>query len=546
MTTSASDRDHRTVPLPQPFRRAVALLVRRTIGVGDYADGTVNVLFGDTPVFGGLLDCSKEDVMAACSRLTVKPALVTGPKDCADLLRRVTPRTPVCTKCGEFPLSSVGGKISELPDGSRCPFCTDGTAKIVPMTLRKLAWTDGRLVAPQESQDFRAVPGHAIPLDDEGILAWLDGKEEMDRWLARALHVTNTPIYAFLAYANLARKRLDRTDDAIRLLRSPKDFGLETPEQMEDAAKRSAHYVANREETNLPAMPVLAALHGIRRSRETSITLGERTYLIEKHTADDKHRTFRAFWDNTPTERVVIKIGHETDGETAARMENERRILARLNASTVQGDYHFTMLLPHVISAWVWDEEYDRPVTVFRYKSRFDWTLADVIREYPEGVDPKTMVWMWNRILMLLGWVHMNRIAHGELLPENILLNVQTHGALFTGWDGAGAFGSPVTKHHRDGMEPTSIDNTKHSAARDIAMTARCMIAVLGGDPATGRIPASVPKPIVDIILAHAGSATVDGSATETDALELHERFGKVTKAVYGKREFVPFHMPRR
>jgi len=68
---------------------------------------------------------------------------------------------------------------------------------------------------------------------------------------------------------------------------------------------------------------------------------------------------------------------------------------------------------------------------------------------------------------------------------------------------------------------------------------------VLGGNPADGSLPASVPAPIADILRLH---ARYDGGRPGriVDAFALEKEFGKVAKAVYGPRKYHPFQMPRR
>jgi hypothetical protein len=76
-------------------------------------------------------------------------------------------------------------------------------------------------------------------------------------------------------------------------------------------------------------------------------------------------------------------------------------------------------------------------------------------------------------------------------------------------------------------------------------MSARCMISVLGGDPGTGDLPASVPGPIADILRTHARYDARDVGGRIDDPLTLEKEFGRIAESVYGPRRYHPFRMPR-
>ena len=65
------------------------------------------------------------------------------------------------------------------------------------------------------------------------------------------------------------------------------------------------------------------------------------------------------------------------------------------------------------------------------------YTLAEVRRAYPMGVDPKDMAWMWRRLLVALGFAHLNGVIHGAVLPDNISILPGQHGLLLENWSQA-------------------------------------------------------------------------------------------------------------
>lgn len=60
--------------------------------------------------------------------------------------------------------------------------------------------------------------------------------------------------------------------------------------------------------------------------------------------------------------------------------------------------------------------------------------LEDVRRAYPNGVDPRASVWIWKRLLELLGWVHRAGYTHGAVIPHHLILHAKDHGVVLAGW----------------------------------------------------------------------------------------------------------------
>jgi hypothetical protein len=67
------------------------------------------------------------------------------------------------------------------------------------------------------------------------------------------------------------------------------------------------------------------------------------------------------------------------------------------------------------------------------------------------------------------------------------------------------------------------------------------MIAVLGGDPATASLPASVPAPLADIVRR---TARIKLFESGEDAWTIRETLGEIAKQVFGQPQFIPIVMP--
>lgn len=552
--------DISAVPLPPPWREALTLLVSRSVdspgthGTAVAAAGAViTALFGkDTPSFGQVARSGVAELKTACglAGLGADALPVAKLREIVELLPLVRPETPICDECGNFPLSSSGGKVSTLTSGASCPFCVGGKLAVVPMRLRKLAWTDGRLVEPQVTHDLRAFPGTSIPLDDEAIVAWVGGY--INAALKAALNDAGLPLYGWLAYMQLSQKAIPSYMEVADVLQDMRSAGLKDDAALRRSVAEAQEFLSAREVTNLPRRTRLPFIRGDIDALPR-MTVAGRTYVIEGRVGTgDSCDVYRGAWDSPNTERVIIKVSRGGK-EEAKRLAREVSALTMLASSKENGAPFMSRLLPMAVAAGsVPDGGALRAATVFRYKSGFDWTLADVLAEYPEGVDPRTMVWMMNRCLLLLRWLQMNKAVHAALVPEHVLIHPGYHAATFIGWTRTVRLDSrrstvadPLGPKYAAYLPQEVAENEPVTFDTDVAMLSRCMIAVLGGEPGTGAMPKSVPDQIAAFLYGHARYPDSDSAPCFTAAESLEREFGRTASAVYGKRAFLPFFLPK-
>ena len=73
-------------------------------------------------------------------------------------------------------------------------------------------------------------------------------------------------------------------------------------------------------------------------------------------------------------------------------------------------------------------------------------------------------------------------------------------------------------------------------------MSARCIIAILGGNPETGSLPRIVPPRLSKLVQQIALTEPRD-SARE-DAWSIREELGIIASEVFGSPQFIPIVMP--
>lgn len=169
-------------------------------------------------------------------------------------------------------------------------------------------------------------------------------------------------------------------------------------------------------------------------------------------------------------------------------------------------------------------------------------TLAQVIKAYPKGVDPRDAVWMFNRLLGALIASESGGLIHGAVLPINFQIVPSTHDGVLSNWSYSlkpGEKPRAVIKGYRGWYPPEYFNKQPVDISVDIYMAAMTMIKLLGGNPETKMIPIEVPHQISGLL-----RACLLGPASRTrSAFELWSDFKKVLDKLWA-RKFRPFSMP--
>jgi hypothetical protein len=136
-------------------------------------------------------------------------------------------------------------------------------------------------------------------------------------------------------------------------------------------------------------------------------------------------------------------------------------------------------------------------------------------------------------------------MVHGAVLPPHLLVQKNEHGVRLIGYGSAGLTGEPLSffSVQHQGFYPDGIKLGSSLVPKlDLVMSARCIVALLGGNPATAVLPESVPIPLAKMIQRVALSK-LDSSEIE-HTWTLREELGAIASKVFGAPEFVPIVMP--
>jgi hypothetical protein len=181
---------------------------------------------------------------------------------------------------------------------------------------------------------------------------------------------------------------------------------------------------------------------------------------------------------------------------------------------------------------------------LYRWSGGFLHTLDEVRRAFPGGVEPRQAVWIWRRILETLSLLHQSGVVHGAVLPSHLLVQRADHGVRLVGYGRAGAAGEALVTPSlalEDYYPRAARSAGRLSPLMDIQMSARCIAAVLGGDPSTGEMPGQVPEVLASLVR---NVASDQPGSVAGNAWLLRQKLGAVANLVFGAPRFCPLVMP--
>ena len=210
-------------------------------------------------------------------------------------------------------------------------------------------------------------------------------------------------------------------------------------------------------------------------------------------------------------------------------MEAEAESLKKLWKSATTDN--FKKYLPQMFESF---KASGRRVNVLMSAGKYHRSLVDILSQYPGGLDFRHIVWMMNRLLSVLGYIHEQGIVHGAILPEHLLYQTEDHGLMLVDWCYSVEQGKPIraiVKAHKSYYPPEVLKKRGASPATDIYMAAKVMLL------AAERVPIRFRALLEEWCLVESVRARPQ------DAWGLQERWETLAKEEYGSPKYVRLEM---
>ena len=114
-------------------------------------------------------------------------------------------------------------------------------------------------------------------------------------------------------------------------------------------------------------------------------------------------------------ESIHLKVAKEISDNYL--LKNESRVLKKISHKSI----------PLLVDTFTINDGYE--ANVIRTISR-SYSINEIKEVYPDGVNQEHAVWMMDRLLSVIGYLHTNNIIHGGIEPSNILITPHNHNAI--------------------------------------------------------------------------------------------------------------------
>lgn len=231
---------------------------------------------------------------------------------------------------------------------------------------------------------------------------------------------------------------------------------------------------------------------------------------------------------------VILKIARRSEDNDL--LYNEARILKILWEEQTTHLKH----LPHLLDEFKSDR--GKRGNVLEYLDGYD--LHAVREKYPDGIPQRHIIWIFRRSLSVVGYAHSRGIIHGNIEPAHILIRPHDHNVFLIDWSYAvhrpAESGEGFRALNEIYSAPEVRERRPPLPAADLYSLGKCMVFLLGGDPATNRLPESVEERIrrfIEFFLIPSAPSRAQ------DAWEMYGRLDKLREEVFGPHKFVEFKM---
>jgi serine/threonine protein kinase len=246
-------------------------------------------------------------------------------------------------------------------------------------------------------------------------------------------------------------------------------------------------------------IPVLVGKYVV----ETPLTAGD---IADFYTASMESSVKRS--------NYLLKIARSPNDNDL--LSAEKNVLEKIRAKMKShNSKDWPQTIPEIYESFLMDDgKRKRRVNVMKPFDGF-YTAKEIRERTPEGLDGRTIAWMWKRLLVLLEWVNKAGFVHGAVLPPHVMFypdndgfstrDIRKHSIRLVDWCYAVDFKnrtrlSAWIPEYKDFYAPEILGKTKLGGYTDLYMGAQTMMYLLGNTPGSKKFDVKAPAKILDSI----------------------------------------------
>jgi len=229
-----------------------------------------------------------------------------------------------------------------------------------------------------------------------------------------------------------------------------------------------------------------------------------------------------------------------------SRIDHEAKVLKILFDTSVPTATGFFSMLPGVYETVSYQENgFLRKANPFFLPPGY-CTLAQAIQAYPGGISAESLVWIYRRLLDIIGFAHSKKIIHGAVTPNNILIGQDDiHEVKLINWHNAiinpeedKKFIPSIENQWKDFYPPEVFEKEIPTYSVDLYMAAMSIKALL----LKIQVPLSPETKIASFLISCTSSKP---ASRPHDAWKLREEFTALTNKIWEKKKYVPFSLSK-
>lgn len=129
-------------------------------------------------------------------------------------------------------------------------------------------------------------------------------------------------------------------------------------------------------------------------------------------------------------------------------------------------------------------------------------TIAEIVKAHGR-LDPEDVAWITERVLNILMYIHRHGVCHGDVKPQNIIIQEENHMVVMVDY-GLSTI-KPSSNTLNKGYTPyfgapEQVDGGPIIPETDFYGLGMTMVFALGGDVEHKKVPSNVPDPLCDFI----------------------------------------------
>lgn len=249
-------------------------------------------------------------------------------------------------------------------------------------------------------------------------------------------------------------------------------------------------------------------------------------YVLADSVKDGAFERFKATYDAGHKKAYVVVAGTQ-DADLAVAYANALRTIK----DKVPAEYQ--SFFPTLMELFSYGGVAGTKGVAVRYQPEDGfYSLAEVAEDYPEGLHGRDVVWIFKRVLVVLGNTRDAGLVHGAVNEDNVYIHPELHGLILDGWGYSVAKGEhliAVPAGRKSDYPAPALAKSENLDALDVQLAAKMMMRLLRSD---------VPERLRRYF-------TALSKASSPHPRQLMQELDEVAFEVYGEPRFHEFRMRR-